>query len=584
MAWVSKSRQGNCKNKVLRRSIPVPSSNDIPPGVARARERVGWNETSVEPEPLSLSSQVVLGSVNVNAVAVKSETSPRNPVLEPLFLRTEAGEVLKRQRVNGPWFPLQTNSGQFRGSARLALDIASSSERTDLAVNQFETLIYNSSTVASKESYFNLWTSICHALKFPPLPVTKDSLIQVAAILRAAGYRAAMTYVYEARSRHIRAGFAWPSSLDSVVADCRRASKRALGPASRAEEIRLVWWKELQRKVGCDPCENEASEEGPAGGIKVWVFCTQFLLREVEASALTLDTACVKLDEERQVISLHLSVQKNDPSAKGAWRSLSCACKREGIELCPFHVGKDLVRMQLLRLDVSDLRECPVDSFPLIARRCNPRMFVEKTRFIAEAQRFACMLKLHVEPAACLDVEKVLGHSFRRSGAKDLARKGLPFQSIQWMARHSSNTTWVYVEEAWEEAPRQDMKLQDTMSLCELVSDVIARVDDSELALKALEQQIISDAGLIEPSLWSEEGKLLLRSEIRKVMVPIKIGNLTSRKLHDVCEASCLLKDPKQWSTKGGWRWAFAHRTSQPYFQFDDLPEDFVHCEKCSEP
>lgn len=184
---------------------------------------------------------------------------------------------------------------------------------------------------------------------------------------------------------------------------------------------------------------------------------------------------------------LHLSVQKNDPAAKRAWRSLSCACKREGNELCAFHVGKGLVRMQLRRLGVSDLRECPADSFPLIARRCNPRMFVEKTRFISEAQRFAWMLQLHVEPAASLDDEKVLGHSCRRSGAKDLARKGLPFQSIQWMARHSSNTTWICGEEAWKEAPRQDMKLQDTMSLCELVSGVIARVDDSEMALKALE-------------------------------------------------------------------------------------------------
>ena len=27
--------------------------------------------------------------------------------------------------------------------------------------------------------------------------------------------------------------------------------------------------RSLQRKVGYDPCENEASEEGPAGGIKV---------------------------------------------------------------------------------------------------------------------------------------------------------------------------------------------------------------------------------------------------------------------------------------------------------------------------
>ena len=590
MAWALNSRQGKCKGKVLRRSISISNNDDIPPGVVRAREKIGWNEDSVELKsmralPFKPSGLDPLGLPhrNVKSLASRMETSPGAPVLEPLFLRTEAGEVLKRQRVNGPWFPSQTNHGQVRGSARLALDIALSPERTELAVNQFEVLIYNSSTVASKESYFNLWTSICQALKFPPLPVTKESLIQVAAVLRAAGYRASMTYVYEARARHIRAGFAWPLALDSVVADCRRASKRALGPPSRAEEIRLVWWKELRQRLGHDPHENEASCEGPAGGILVWVLCTLFLLREVEAAALTVDVSCIKLDEDRQVVSVHLSVQKNDPTAKGAWRSLACACKRDSVELCPFHVCKDLVEMQLHRLGFSDLSECPADSFPLIARRSNPRMFVEKTSFISEAQRFASLLKHYVEPAADLDVEKISGHSFRRSGAKDLARKGLPFQSIQWMARHSSNTTWIYVEEAWEEGPRRDMKLQDTMSLCELMSDVIVRVDDSETALKALEQQIVDDARLIEPSLWSEEGKQLLRSEIRKAMVPIKVGNLTSRKLHDVCEVSCLLQDPKQWSTKCGWRWAFAQRSCQPYFQFDDLPEEFALCEKCSE-
>ena len=170
-----------------------------------------------------------------------------------------------------------------------------------------------------------------------------------------------------------------------------------------------------------------------------------------------------------------------------------------------------------------------------------------------------------------LGEERTSGHSFRRSGAKDLARKGLPLP------------TWSYVEEAWEEPPRQDLKLQDTMSLCELVSDVIARVDDSEAALRTLGQQIVNDAKLIEPSLWSEKGKLRLRSEIREAMVPIKVGNLTSRKLRDVCEVSCLLKDPKQWSTKCGWRWAVAQGSCQPHFQFDDLPSEIVHCEKCSE-
>ncbi len=102
------------------------------------------------------------------------EPLPCAPILEPLLLGTEAGEVLKPQKGNGLWFPVQTNSCHLQGSACLALDIALSPERIKLAVSQLEVLIYNSSTVASKESYFNLWTSICQALKLPSLPGDKE--------------------------------------------------------------------------------------------------------------------------------------------------------------------------------------------------------------------------------------------------------------------------------------------------------------------------------------------------------------------------------------------------------------------------
>ncbi len=162
----------------------------------------------------------------------------------------------------------------------------------------------------------------------------------------------------------------------------------------------MAWRKELQQSVGHDPCEDEAAREGPAGGMKVWVLCTLFLLREIEASALTLDGSCIKLDEGRHVVSVHLSEQKNDLTAKGAWRSLACACRREGVELCLFHVCKDLVELQLRSIGLSDLSECPVDSLPLIARHSAPRLFAEKTILIAEAQRFASLLKLHVKLAA----------------------------------------------------------------------------------------------------------------------------------------------------------------------------------------
>ena len=61
-----------------------------------------------------------------------------------------------------------------------------------------------------------------------------------------------------------------------------------------------------------------------------------------------------------------------------------------------------------------------------------------------------------------------------------MARKGVPFAGIQWLARHSSSSTWAYVEDAWEEATRQSMRLNDVASLCQVLNKVRARVDQLE--------------------------------------------------------------------------------------------------------
>ena len=154
-------------------------------------------------------------------------------------MTTEAGETLKRRRVGGPWIPDPSALRPQRGSSMLALDIASSAERRSLALSQFEELVYAPGTIATKDTLFRLWTQICERSGIEVLPVTCESLRLVSVILRASGFRAVTAYVYEAKGRHVRAGFAWSQQLDVAIQDVRRASNRAQLTPTRAQEIVL---------------------------------------------------------------------------------------------------------------------------------------------------------------------------------------------------------------------------------------------------------------------------------------------------------------------------------------------------------
>ena len=151
-----------------------------------------------------------------------------------------------------------------------------------------------------------------------------------------------------------------------------------------------------------------------------------------------------------------------------------------------------------------------------------------------------------------LDRERVTGHTFRRSGAKHLARKGLAFSEIQWMARHSSSITWSYVEEAWEEAPRQSLRLYDASHVSELLTGFASRLNQVESDMKVCESSCSSG----KPLASSDAAVVVkfderFKTECRRTLIPLKVCNLRSSKLHDVCNESCLVADPRNWTTIG---------------------------------
>ena len=127
------------------------------------------------------------------------------------------------------------------------------------------------------------------------LPVTDQSMVEVAAVLRASGYKAVTAYVQEAKIRHIKAGYVWGNKLNMLFGDVKRAAKRAQGPAARAEDVRLEWWAMLVHRFGEHP-RIQCNEKEPAGGALVWILATRFVLRETELAGLTVDTNGLKLD------------------------------------------------------------------------------------------------------------------------------------------------------------------------------------------------------------------------------------------------------------------------------------------------
>lgn len=110
------------------------------------------------------------------------------------------------------------------------------------AERAFGEMIYAPSTSAGKEALFSTWKGSCEARGFTALPLTEASLRTCAAILRAAGYRSTMSYLYEAKNRHTRSGFPWNPSLQAVLMDCKRGATRGIAATKKSAEVKLVVW------------------------------------------------------------------------------------------------------------------------------------------------------------------------------------------------------------------------------------------------------------------------------------------------------------------------------------------------------
>ena len=178
-------------------------------------------------------------------------------------------------------------------------------------------------------------------------------------------------------------------------------------------------------------------------------------------------------------------------------------------------------------------------------------------------------------------VETITGHFMRRSGVKDMARKGCACTTIQWYARHSSKATWDYIEEAWGDAPEQALKLKSEVELSEALAGTLRRVDCLEEAVKAQAELVHTSLRHDGFDFDNEEVKSEMRKEARRALLPSFVINLSSGAVHRPCHSFSILEDPKKWTTKCGWPWVLGDVPCKFVYEGDDLNPTTRKCLKC---
>ena len=528
--------------------------------------------------PAANGAETLTGLMAPQSWMVQQQLAQQQPasgsaaLASPPFPPSSGFNGLVRRRHGAPLVPaIPNNHGNKRkASAELALNIAGNAQLARQADAEFKDLIYSANTLKVKGSLDALWVKICEARGLAPYPLTASTVTQVAAVLKAANFRSTMAYIYQARQVHIKRGFPWNEELEAAIKDVKRGALRGQGPPNRA----AVFSVPLLEYLPVSP-EVEAGH-WPQDRKFAWILAASFLLRETELSTLTLSEEEVKLDQVKQNVTLRLSVSKSDPQAKGCSRTLSCCCGKENGGTCPFHAAERLVKGQIHRTG-----RCQGDPLawetPLIGQVDNPFEFVSKEAVVTALREDLSMLQSFELLPANFDVSSISGHTFRRSGAQQLALEGIPLDLIKFLARHSSQAIAAYVEDAVERCPTAAGKLLEHMSLQEQIAklvDKVSTVEELQHRTAAAVANLVS--GDNSPSFDEAKARILVESYLK----PSVVLNVATSKIHSTTGNS-FLQSPADWTTSCGWNWVKAGRLTRVVASADDIPEEATRCAKC---
>ena len=207
------------------------------------------------------------------------------------------------------------------------------------------------------------------------------------AVLRKAGYRSS-----HLEDVHISEPRCWL---------CRTPTGQLLEPPTRAKEIRLDLWCQLQFKIDSHHRGVALARRGrdPVGGLFTWRVATNFLLRELELALLDLHLDTISFDVLAGTVTVCLSAD---------------ATNSTGCLPCSVLVGHGNLD-KFWRLWRSVER-----GGNIVTTHCqDSRCFVGKTHMIHVLKSDASVVV--DQHGAKFDTSHVTGHEMRRAGAKHQA-------------------------------------------------------------------------------------------------------------------------------------------------------------------
>eukprot|EP00971_Amphidinium_carterae_P195796 3885256-Amphidinium_carterae.1 len=215
----------------------------------------------------------------------------------------------------------------------LARQVANDPQLRQTAIQQLEEGFLARSSVRAKTTKRRQAEELAGLFLSPGqsiYPLEPTVIVGTAAALKAAGFRAAWSYVEELKLGHIESRYDVPLWLERVLAQCKRSVNRGLGPPDRAPELPLAELPDFNPEL-----VHEAHGE-PADAWTSYVVAFRWLLREIEVVALTVED--VSFDGD--VVSLDVKLSKNDASGLGTKRKWKCTCRAGSLDemACPYHV------------------------------------------------------------------------------------------------------------------------------------------------------------------------------------------------------------------------------------------------------
>ena len=286
------------------------------------------------------------------------------------------------------------------------------------------------------------WVTIEKALQawgVPAFPPTRDSILALAASLKAGRYATADSHLQLYRSTCERKGWSLPPALALLFKDCVRSCQRGIGAPTKALALPFRKLGELDLLDDGPWCAG-----GPLGPACAIVVGAWFLTREIElassrAALMTLGTD----DENLPVVKWQLPASKTDQMALGKAMVHGCACGQSTVCGCPYHAAAHQLR-RLARLFPGRFDGgVPDQNLPLFPTTAGQA--VEKEAMVATITKAASILGA---PLATPDGSaRVSGHSLRVTGAQGLAKLGVDTWAVQLLGRWGSSTVLEYVKE-----------------------------------------------------------------------------------------------------------------------------------------